>query len=148
MRIVILLVTILVYSQVSAHVGYPDPELTPGVIDITATKEKVCVPGYSKKDRNVSDAVKRAIFVEYQIPPEHRNGKEYEIDHLIPLELGGSNDQRNLGAEPAEPRPGFHEKDKVENYLHQQVCLGVMSLSEAQKEISTNWLNVYDQINH
>ena len=39
-----------------------------------------------------------------------------------------------------------HEKDKVENYLHDQVCSGAMPLSEAQKEIATNWLAVYNRM--
>lgn len=43
----------------------------------------------------------------------------------------------------AEPRPGYHEKDKVENYLHAQVCSGAVPLQEAQQEIATDWLAVY-----
>ena len=39
--------------------------------------------------------------------------------------------------EAASPTPGFHQKDKVENYLHDQVCSGAISLPEAQKEIAT-----------
>jgi hypothetical protein len=62
------------------------------------------------------------------------------------LELGGSNDLKNLWPEPAEPRPGFHEKDRVENYLHRQVCSGRMSLADAQKQIQTDWLAVYEKI--
>ena len=61
------------------------------------------------------------------------------MDHLVPLELGGSNDIGNLWPEVAEPRPGFHEKDKVENYLHEQVCSGAISLKQAQAEIAGNW---------
>ncbi len=46
----------------------------------------------------------------------------------------------------AEPRPGFHEKDKVENYLHDQACSGGLSLQQAQIEVATNWLAVYQQM--
>ena len=52
----------------------------------------------------------------------------------------------NLWPEAATPKPGFHEKDKVENYLHDQVCDGKITLKEAQIEIATNWLNVYHRI--
>ena len=41
------------------------------------------------------------------------------------------------------PRPGFHEKDEVENFLHDEVCRGAMPLPEAQRTIATNWLQVY-----
>jgi hypothetical protein len=67
---------------------------------------------------------------------------------LISLELGGSNDIANLWPEAASPTPGFHQKDQVENYLHDQVCAGKISLSEAQEEIATNWLTVYQQMNN
>ena len=73
-------------------------------------------------------------------------GGGVQVDHLISLELGGSNDIANLSPEQAEPRPGFHEKDKVENYLHDQVCSGAMSLTEAQVGIANNWLSFYQQM--
>jgi hypothetical protein len=68
------------------------------------------------------------------------------VDHLISLELGGSNSIANLWPEAAEPTPGYHQKDQVENYLHQQVCDGKMSLHDAQFQIATNWLNVYKRM--
>ena len=69
-----------------------------------------------------------------------------EVDHLVPLELGGNNDIANLWPEAAYPAPGFHEKDKVENYLHDQVCSGAIPMKEAQIEIATNWLAVYHRM--
>ncbi len=68
------------------------------------------------------------------------------MDHLVSLELGGSNDIANLWPEAANPTPGFHQKDQVENYLHDQVCSGAISLSEAQVEIATDWLSVYQRM--
>src|SRR5512142_879538 len=106
----------------------PDPACTPGAILPDATKDAVCVPGYSSQTRNVPESEKNQVYAEYGIT-SHKAG-QYEVDHLISLELGGSNDIANLWPEPAEPRPGFHEKDKVENYLHQQVCSGALSLQE------------------
>ena len=122
----------------------PDSSCTPGAIFADATKDQVCVPGYSKGVRDVPDSVKNQVFAEYGIT-SHGPG-EYEVDHLISLELGGSNDIANLWPEPAEPRPGFHEKDKVENYLHQQMCNGAISMADAQYTIATDWLSVYNQM--
>ena len=87
------------------------------------------------------DSVKNQAYAEYGIL-SHATG-QYEVDHLISLELGGSNDIANLWPEPADPRPGFHEKDKVENYLHDQVCNGSMSLQDAQYKIANDWFTVY-----
>lgn len=120
---------------------YPDPNCSPGAIFPTATAKEICTPGYSSKVRNVSVATKNQVYTEYGI--YSHKPYEYEIDHIISLELGGSNDISNLFPEAAEPKPGYHEKDLVENYLHQQVCSGKLSLSKAQELIAKNWLQVY-----
>ncbi len=121
----------------------PDPDCTPGALT-GATKDQICTPGYSKTVRNVTIQTKDEVYREYGIAT-HTTG-EYEIDHYISLELGGSNDISNLWPESADPRPGFHEKDQVENYLHDQVCQGQISLDQAQQLISHNWLDVYNSI--
>lgn len=122
----------------------PEKDCTPGQTLPNVTKEQICVPGYAKSVRNVPESEKNAVYAEYGI--YQRTTGEYEVDHLISLELGGSNDIANLWPEPAEPRPGFHEKDKVENYLHNQVCNGAISLIQAQEEIANDWLGVYKQM--
>ncbi len=121
--------------------GLPDPACTPGALLPEAAKEQICTPGYSKQVRNVPETVKNEVFAEYGVV-QHQPG-EYEVDHLISLELGGSNEIANLWPQPAEPRPGFHEKDKVENYLHEQVCSGALSLPQAQLAIANDWLAIY-----
>lgn len=124
--------------------GYlPDSSCTPGAVFQNATTAAICTSGYSASVRNVPDSVKKQVYAEYGIT--NRSTGEYEVDHLISLELGGSNDISNLFPEPAEPRPGFHEKDKVENWLHIEVCSGKMTLLEAQTIISKNWTAVMDR---
>ena len=129
---------------VGAPNGLPDAACTPGAIFPDATKDQVCTPGYSSQVRNVPSDVKDAVYAEYGIA-SHAPG-QYEVDHLISLELGGSNDIANLWPEPADPRPGFHEKDRVENYLHDQVCSGALSLQDAQTRIATNWFEIYQTL--
>lgn len=123
--------------------GLADPACTPG--DVMETDiSKICQSGYSGGVRNVPDSEKNQVYAEYGIA-SHTPG-QYEVDHLVSLELGGSNDISNLWPELASPKPGFHEKDKVENYMHDQVCAGKISLQQAQVQIATNWLAIYDQI--
>ena len=119
----------------------PDRSCTPGAVFASATANLVCQRGYSSRVRHVPESVKRAVYARYGIA-SHSPG-QYEVDHLISLELGGSNAITNLWPEAAAPRPGFHEKDKVENYLHAQVCRGQMQLRTAQRLIATDWLSVY-----
>ena len=121
-----------------------DPDCTPGDILTNATKDQICQPGYAQTVRDVPTSEKNQVFKEYGIA--YHSGATYEVDHLVSLELGGSNDISNLWPEAAVPKPGFHEKDKVENYLHAQVCSGAVSLQQAQIEIATNWLNIYNHM--
>jgi hypothetical protein len=128
-------------SGCQAHNGLQDLACTPGDILPNVTKSQVCVSGYARSVRNVPQSVKNKAYAEYGIT--NRRPGQYEVDHLVSLELGGSNDISNLWPEIATPKPGFHEKDKVENYMHDQVCKGAMTLKAAQIAIATNWLAVY-----
>ena len=121
----------------------PDPACTPGAV-MTTDIDVVCHRS-TKERRRVSSEVHRLAFTEYGFTYPQPRGA-FEVDHLIPLELGGDNTISNLWAEAAEPAPGFHQKDKVENYLHRQVCAGAMTLVDAQRQIATDWLTVWTQI--
>jgi hypothetical protein len=131
-------------SGCAAQGGLPDSACTPGALLATGTKAAICQSGYAGSVRNVPTSEKNQVYAEYGIA-SHTPG-QYEVDHLVSLELGGSNDISNLWPELASPKPGFHEKDQVENYLHSQVCSGAIALKDAQVEIATNWLAVYNQM--
>ena len=119
----------------------PISSITPGAIDHSATVRKICVPGYSKSVRNVSKKTKDEVFQKYGIDP---NQDQYEVDHLISLELGGSNDIKNLWPESYTTTPfNAHKKDVLENKLHKMVCSKEITLEQAQKEISTDWVKSY-----
>ena len=71
----------------------PDANMTPGdTFDVTA--QDICAHGYARKVRDVPEEMKREVYREYGIT-SHGPG-DYEIDHLISLELGGSNSIKNL----------------------------------------------------
>lgn len=127
----------------SAHAQplWPDPHLTPGMT-ITQDASVVCRPGYAKSVRNVTESEKRRVYAEYRIVPRHRG--EFEIDHLVSLELGGSNDIKNLWPQSYEtPVWNAHVKDKLEDKLHAMVCHGALTLPEAQRAIATDWRTAY-----
>lgn len=118
----------------------PDPIQTPGAVFAGVTKEQLCVPGYTAKVRNVTEATKNQVFANYHATEPHGN---YEVDHLISLELGGSNDLANLWPESYSGTWNARVKDKIENKLHQMVCDGQISVVEAQKEIAGDWIAAY-----
>ena len=91
--------------------------------------------------RNVSETTKEAVYRAYGI--RHHSRATYEIDHLVPIEAGGSNIRANLFPQAATPRPGFHEKDRLENWAHAGICAGTLALRSTQRRIARNWLSVY-----
>lgn len=119
-----------------------DPLLTPGAADSAVTQANIamtiCVAGYTSSVRHVTTATKRAVVKSYRSAhPDWPDGP-YEIDHLVSIELGGSNDASNLFPQPlAEAKL----KDVVENHLHRSVCSGRMSLAEAQTVIR-HWFEI------
>jgi hypothetical protein len=88
------------------------------------------------------------VFAAYSIPWEERHN--YELDHLISLETGGSNSQRNLWPEPLHVNvdgkdEGAHTKDRLENRLGELVRSGSLDLKTAQKAQAENWVQAYRQ---
>jgi len=70
----------------------------------------------------------------------------YELDHLVPLEVGGSSDTRNLWPELDDhPAPDVaNSKDQVEGELHDLVCDALtvgpyLPLATAQMLIASDW---------
>jgi hypothetical protein len=119
----------------------PDPARTPGAaLEVTAAD--ICMPGYSKRVRDVPTEVKRQVYASYGVRT-HQPG-EYEIDHLINLSLGGSNSVRNLWPQSFRTSPwNARVKDDLEVELHRRVCAGTLDLAKAQRIIAQNWVMGY-----
>jgi hypothetical protein len=111
----------------------PDRACTPGAV-ATTDLDAICHTS-TRGRRVVARDARRRVFAAYGIAP-HQPPGAYEMDHLVPLELGGSNAIANLWPEAA---PGFHDKDQVENTLHARVCSGAMNIDEAQRAIAADW---------
>lgn len=120
----------------------PDPHCTPGAI---IKSENPCAASFRTGEvRNVPESVKRKVYAEYGTA--EKRGTCCEIDHLISLEIQGSNDIENLWPEPYLPLPGAHQKDVLENALHKEACSGTITLQQAQREISTDWYAAYTSL--
>jgi hypothetical protein len=128
----------------ACHIGrLPDRRCSPGAYYSKLTTSVICSSSFRTGPiRNVPDAEKHAVEVEYGLAPR-AYGSTLEIDHIVSLELGGSNDIANLYPEKAKPRPGFHEKDRLENLLHERVCSGRISLAAARRQIASDWVRLY-----
>jgi hypothetical protein len=121
----------------------PDATATPGDTGTMTVKQLCAATFHTGTVRNVPESMKQKACKAYGIARANCTGRKYEIDHLISLELGGTNDQKNLWPQPYFPKPGAKQKDVVENWLHAQVCHGAMTLEDAQHSIATDWYAVF-----
>jgi hypothetical protein len=142
LRTALLLVLVtLSCAALAAQPVLPDRRLTPGDV-LTTDAAVVCRPGYAERVREVPEGVKHAVYRAYGITA-HAPG-EYEVDHLVSLELGGSNSTRNLWPQSYETQPlNAHVKDRVENRLHELVCEDRLKLRTAQRAIARDWTKAY-----
>lgn len=139
----------LVQKHSGPEMSYPRSDLTPGAVDPTVTQENIystiCVPGYTKMVRPPERITRRLKIQIMQSYGNDGDFRDFELDHFIPLELGGCPDCiANLWPEEYDMEFGARRKDIVENYLHRQVCSGKISLKEAQIQITTDWVNVFE----
>ena len=128
----------------------PDPGCTPGGINPAVTAEVLRDGSWETRcDRNceTSEAQKHVAYRWYDIQKPQRNSGENqvcELDHLVPLELGGADGLGNIwpecGPDEAMLRDrNFKVKDRVENYLADEVKAGRMPLGAAQRGIAQDW---------
>jgi hypothetical protein len=126
-----------------------DRRCSPGAYSSKLTKAVICSKSFRTGPiRNVPDSEKHQVEVEYGLEPKPY-GSTIEIDHIVSLELGGSNDPANLYPERASfagNAPGYHVKDLLENAAHKAVCAGTISLRTAQREIARNWELLYKEL--
>ncbi|HVA29865.1 MAG TPA: DUF3761 domain-containing protein [Gaiellaceae bacterium] len=124
----------------------PDRRCSPGAYSKDLTKTVLCSSGFRTSSiRNVPTSEKHAVEQEYGLAPV-AYGSALEIDHIVSLELGGSNDIANLFPEKANAHPGYRVKDKLENAAHAWVCESKIGLAATQRAIATNWEALYRRV--
>ncbi len=128
----------------------PDDSVTPGIVASTDQRE-VCetVGGltYSKRHRATPYHLKEEIRERDGCDPHNS-----EVDHRLPLALGGDDVEGNLSCQPG-PAAGvtwnFHDKDRLEVYAWESVCKHhTMSLGAAQAMFlaPSNWIKRYCEV--
>jgi hypothetical protein len=128
----------------------PDPNCTPGGENPTVTLDVLrnsvfrtaCI-----RNCVTTEQKKHVTYGWYGVTsPPNNTGKNQtcELDHLVPLELGGADTLDNIwpqcGPEGASLNDRyFKQKDLVENYLAAQVKAGAMDLETARHQVAKNW---------
>src|SRR5689334_6829319 len=85
----------------------PNKTLTPGVVRPLSLKA-VCATKWGLDRRHVTEAMRHQVFEAYGIP--YSQHTRYELDHLIPRELGGADDVSNLWPQPFSGPNNAHHK--------------------------------------
>lgn len=142
-------------GAVSRHIApdylYPDPKLTPGKIATSDFKELTSTVNgltYSKNHRVTPQSMKNQVCKEY--PVNCKGNPRPEVDHFVPLALGGADDALNLWEEPDTimwngQDWGYHTKDKLEAYMIIQMKKGKIAPKDAQNCIMNDWVSCYKQ---
>ena len=145
----------------TCHYGFdgnwylPDPKCTPGSIDPQVTQANIYQTICRKGGYTSSVRPPVSLTEPFKFNIEHSYNDPYttsktELDHLIPLSLGGASSTYNLWPQPNQGSPsqfnptnsfGLNAKDGVEDALHAFVCAGKVSLQAAQDAIATNWVS-------
>jgi hypothetical protein len=109
----------------------PNPKLTPGRVARGA-----------KERSGVTEAMERTVFDRYHIPWLRR--PEFKVDHLIPAELGGADTIDNLWPQSLSAKPyNPQRKELLTQCLVVRITSGQMTLVQAQKEISEDWISSF-----
>ena len=130
----------------------PNSVRTPGATNADVTQadidSTICVRGWTATIRPpaayTTGLKKQQLASGYTRGGDTATG-DYEEDHLISLELGGSpTSTLNLWPEPYSSPDGARVKDQLENKLRALVCAGTLQLATAQHAIAINWWAAYE----
>jgi hypothetical protein len=133
-------------SSINSPGLLPNPNLTPGATT-AATLNNICSIYHDDVVRAVPNSLQQAVLQEYRMRQEPV--ADYEIDYLISPGLGGAEDIRNLWPEPRyNTMWNSFVKDQLEEYLHESVCSGQVSLVTAQRDMASDWVSAYKKYFH
>jgi len=135
----------------SASSGLPNIKLTPGAINPAVNQKNIrstiCVSGWTATVRPPVSYTNQLKYSQlhsgYNLNGD-LNMKNYEEDHIVPLEVGGHpSSPLNLFPEPRNIKFSAYLKDQLENRMHQLVCAGQITLKVGQAVFLTNWEKGY-----
>jgi hypothetical protein len=145
-----------IYRRADLNPGFPNPDVTQANI-----AQNICNKNWStssiRPPSSYTTKLKVSQITQYGF--SDKNLSDYEEDHIISLENGGDpRDGKNLYPEAYNTkvngqRIGAHEKDAVENYVQNGICLNIpnakfsvgpkppraVTLAQGQKILSTDW---------
>ena len=142
-------------SQSNNGLAVPDPNCTPGAYNPTVTVDILKDPNF-KTDclRNKATTLQEKVqtYAWYGIvhPADNTGANQVcELDHFVPLELGGADTLDNIWPQCGPPDAAlddryFKQKDLVEIFLAAMVKADKVDLYQARKCIASDWTQFLD----
>ena len=141
---------LMLAAALSVPLTHPDPAETPGLARTDLTVQAICSTRWGHDERHVTEEMKLEVFKAYGFSGPNdptcaldAHGKRWEVDHLISREISGADDVRNLWPECYAGPWNAHDKDRVENRVHVELCAGRLTLEEAQHALTDDWQATY-----
>jgi hypothetical protein len=149
-------VLVLVFTLFLPAQQRQNPKLTPGAVDPTLTADlskashlvngvehNICAASFvtppfraATKSQKIKTAVCKAYGIAAGCP-----GSAWELDDIVPIEVGGQNVQANLWPQPiAEARVKDHQVEDLLGGPRGLVCQGKITLSAAQSCVLNDWV--------
>ncbi len=114
----------------------PRPDLTPGAVDDAFDVEAACASPVEPPP--IPPDIEAAIIEAYGVEPS-----VFEVQRLIPFELGGTTTTDNLFPIPLEAHPGANDKPLVDDLVVELVCEAAVTLNTARNSLVRNWPIAY-----
>ena len=112
-------------------------------LDVTQANigSTICVPGWSASVRpptSYTRAIKRRLLKQAGLPLS--SAGKYELDHVVPLSIGGSpRHPTNLRLQLWAGPDGAHAKDVLERAMQRAVCKRRVTLEAARSCMAADW---------
>lgn len=134
----------LSFVQILAF-ALPSEVLNQDVSTNTLT-QTICKSGYTRTVRpssSFTNGIKKRLMRQAGLDFDSDKSL-YELDHVIPLALGGHpRNPKNLALQLWEGSDGAKRKDRLEIKLQCLVCSGTVLLGEAQAAVWSDWPLAY-----
>jgi hypothetical protein len=132
---------IVIFAAQAVPTNVLNHDVTPNTLNQT-----ICVSGYTKTVRpstTYTNGIKKRFMRDKGMDFDVEKGS-YELDHIIPLALGGHpRNLNNLMLQPWDGHDGAKLKDRLEVKLQCLVCSGDVPLDVAQEAIWSDWHAAY-----
>jgi len=137
------------FMTMAAVVGFPALAAAqlPSAFQTPGNKSKandaqICAADFEASVKPIAKWQRDQALERYGKRPEDFTG---ELDHLIPISLGGTNDPDNVWPIPPSKTMGPEQKKALDLKLHQLVCDKTLKLKDAQDAIKKDWVKAYEQ---